>query len=201
MMSVSNISIAEKRADREPLFPLPLVILPNGRQLIRVIEPKYIDLITHALKRNSCFVIAFDVGGMNTPYQWGVYARVVNFDLTEQKFLVLSVEAVKLIALEDCEKKNDGVWTAVPRPVFHWTMLNRKEDTGKFSVVLRKLFSSYPQLSELYSDTRFEQMEWVCARLLELLPIPNEAKSKVLNNDNFQSVVEFLDTIIDDSKY
>ena len=184
---------------RERLLPLPVVILPGGRQRVRVIDAAYIDLITEALKQEKNFVIAFDVDGLPPPYQWGTYARVVNFDLTEEQFLLLNVEAVALVSLTDGGKNSHGEWTAVAHYISYWTMLNSKVDTGKYSAVLRKLFKSYPQISNLYSDTYFDSIEWVCSRLIELLPVPDSARKTLLKYDDFQSVVSFLDTIIDDN--
>ncbi len=181
------------------MLPLPVVILPGGRQRIRVIETSYIDLITQALKQEKNFVIAFDVDGLPPPYQWGTYARVVNFDLTEEQFLLLNVEAVALVSLTDGGKNSLGEWTAVAHCISYWTMLNRKVDTGKYATVLRKLFKVHPQISDLYSDTYFDNIEWVCARLIELLPVPDSARETLLKFDDFQLVVSFLDAIIDDN--
>ncbi|WP_375749042.1 LON peptidase substrate-binding domain-containing protein [Vibrio sp. HN007] len=184
---------------KEKVFPLPIVLFPGGRQRIRVVEAKYIDLLATALKLEKKFIIAFDIEGANEPYHWGVCATVVNFNRTENGFLLVDVEAVSLVTLTDCSKNDRGEWEAHAHYAPHWTMINSRVDTGKLSEILDKLFRSYPQISGLYDDTRRDSIEWVCARLIELLPVPVSAKKMLLKPIDFQSVISFLESIVDEN--
>ncbi len=175
------------------------MILPGGLQRLRVIEAKYQDLITYALKLNKNFIIAYDTNGQNNPYQWGVYAQIVNFDLTVNGFLLVDIKALSVVTLADFRKSESGTWSADAQYVSHWTMINKRTNTKKFSDILRKLFRTYPQISVLYSETYFDSIEWVCARLIELLPIADGVKKTFLKPDSFQLVVSFLETIIDEN--
>ncbi len=186
-------------ADRERLFLLPTMMLPGGLQRLKVIEARYLDLVADALKLQNNVVIAFDTEGSNQPYQWGICGQIVNFDRSDKGFLLVDVEAVAVVALTNVSKNERGEWIANTHYVSHWTMINTTADATKFAAVLHRLFKSYPQISALYGSHYFDNIEWVCARLIELLPLPDDAKKIFLKPDSFQLVVSFLDTIIEEN--
>ena len=63
-------------------------------------------------------------------------------------------------------------------------------------VALEEVFSNNPQLQSLYKHTQFNQLTWVVARWLEILPISIEKKQQLAFETNFDNLLNFLHTVI-----
>jgi len=63
-------------------------------------------------------------------------------------------------------------------------------------VALEEVFVNNPDLQSLYKTTKFNQLTWIVARWLELLPISIEKKQQLAFETNFDNLLSFLHTVI-----
>ena len=167
-----------------PLFPLSSIVMPDGLMPLRLFERRYIDMVKNCFKTDTGFGVCLikegnEAGEPSTPYPIGTLATIVDFDqgsdgllhITakgEQEFRILTYAAneAKLLVAE--------IELIPLRPP---TPMNEKVETLALKLELI--------LQYLESDVRFEKQEldnpdWVCHRLLELLPLTPEAKYELL---------------------
>ena len=151
---------------------------------LRLFERRYIDMVKNCFKTDTGFGVCLikegnEAGEPSTPYPIGTLATIVDFDqgsdgllhITakgEQEFRILTYAAneAKLLVAE--------IELIPLRPP---TPMNEKVETLALKLELI--------LQYLESDVRFEKQEldnpdWVCHRLLELLPLTPEAKYELL---------------------
>jgi hypothetical protein len=61
---------------------------------------------------------------------------------------------------------------------------------------LMEVIENYPEIRLLYPEPRFEDLDWVVCRWLELLPIRAEEKQKLLMSDDRTVIPGYLEQLI-----
>ncbi len=179
-----------------PVFPLPLFILPGGVQRLRIFEPRYLTMVSEA-SRNGGFIIArYDKSlQLNVP-DWGAKVDIIDFHRDEDNLLVIDVKASHLVTLEKPWKREDNLLMAQAELRQHWSDQSSAEETSELGKALGELFARHPQLAGLYPEPAFGQIEWVCARFLEILPLSLHEKERFIVPDSFEQLKSFLHTLI-----
>lgn len=211
-------------SDNIELFLLPIILLPGGRQRLKIIDAKHLALISRVLKKQCPLVMVFDYSNGEGLYPWGVLVEVTNFSQTKEGFLTIDIHAQQMVALLGCHQAQPHRWLCRIEASDHWSQLapvaqstestqlhltqakngselNKKityidEHQNQYADQLKSLFKAQPLRAELYTDTYFSQLEWVVARLIEQLPLPSQAQKEFLKPNSFQHVVHFLNTLL-----
>lgn len=167
-----------------PLFPLSSIVMPDGLMPLRLFERRYIDMVKNCFKTDTGFGVCLikegnEAGEPSTPYPIGTLATIVDFDqgsdgllhITakgEQEFRILTYAAneAKLLVAEI-----ELIPLRPPTPM--------DEKVEALALKLELI------LQYLEPDVRFEKQglddpDWICHRLLELLPLTPEAKYELL---------------------
>ncbi len=167
-----------------PLFPLSSIVMPDGLMPLRLFERRYIDMVKNCFKTDTGFGVCLikegnEAGEPSTPYPIGTLATIVDFDqgsdgllhITakgEQEFRILTYAAneAKLLVAEI-----ELIPLRPPTPM--------DEKVEALALKLELI------LQYLEPDIRFEKQglddpDWICHRLLELLPLTPEAKYELL---------------------
>lgn len=184
-----------------PLFPLNTVLFPRGPLPLRIFEPRYVDMVRRCMREESCFGVVLVQGGGETGPVAGVAAvgtsaRIVDFNLLKDGLLGITCRGERRFRLLRRWRLDDGLnmgeveWldpaaaaagaaTAVPPEHRHLADL------------LRRVL---PELGEVYAgiEPRFEDADWVGARLVEILPIGLADKQACLEMDD---PIERLDVL------
>ncbi len=177
------------------IFPLPLFILPGGRQRLRIFEQKYLTMVAHAAQGDG-FVIASHDNRNNSPIKdWGTKVKIVDFNLSDDKLLEIDVEGESLVRLFNTRRDDTGLLKADFETLPHWPTLDCQLPPV-FSNFLVQLFREHDAIRELYPHTNFEDPQWICARLLEVMPLPIEKKVRFTSPSSFPALVPFLNQII-----
>jgi hypothetical protein len=58
------------------------------------------------------------------------------------------------------------------------------------------VFTNQPDLAGLYKTPQFDNLAWVVARWLEILPISLVKKQQLAYKSNFENLLSFLHTLI-----
>jgi Lon protease-like protein len=172
-----------------PLFPLNLVLFPDGPLPLRIFETRYYDMVRRCMREGRGFGVVLiregsEVGPSDTDlYDVGTMAEITDFHQLSDGLLGLSCVGRQRFRIIERSRQPDGLnlgevdWLspqpAVPVPARHER--------------LSKLLSTVlPQLGEVYAniDMRLDDAAWVGHRLAEILPIPLADKQYYLELDD-----------------
>ena len=181
--------------DTLPLFPLKTVLFPGGVLPLRVFEPRYMDMVTRCMREGTpfgvCLIAAGDeVGEAAVPHPVGTEAHIEQWDMEQAGLLTLLTRGGRRFRIVDHEVERDGLlvgevrWLDEPAPQ---PMPNAQLD------LLPLLQTIVAELGDrLPPPHRFDDAGWVGARYAELLPVPLEAKQRLLELDDVVSRLEIL---------
>lgn len=167
-----------------PLFPLSSIVMPDGLMPLRLFERRYLDMVATSLKTDTGFGICLikegrEAGEPAVPYLWGTHVKVVDFDQGKDGLLNIVAQGIEEFELHEFTTEPSGLLmgevTLLPR-------LQADSDAdisalaGKLDLILR-----YIEQHISYPEKRLDDPEWVCNRLLELLPLESDDKFDLLN--------------------
>ncbi|MCC4786327.1 LON peptidase substrate-binding domain-containing protein [Vibrio splendidus] len=201
-----NSSSQTTRTDAEPetlvesslelaVFPLPIFLLPGGRQRLRIFEPKYLAMVAHAAQGDGFIIATQDSTNSEHLSSWGTKVSIVDFNMSDDQILEIDVEGQQLVQLHGSFRDDDDLIKSQFRLLPHWPDLECKVP-NVFTAFLVQLFRDHDSIRTLYPTPDFESPRWICARLLEMMPIPLEKKTEFTEPASFPSLVPFLNQII-----
>lgn len=177
------------------LFPLSIVLFPEGPLPLRIFETRYVDMVRRCMRESSSFgVVLIREGGEVGPaetYDVGTMARIVDFHQLADGLLGLSCVGAQRFRIRSRSRQTDGLNLAavdmlppeadMPVPARH----------ARLSALLKNVL---PQLGEVYTDMemKLDDAAWVGHRLAEILPIPPADKQSCLELDDPIQRLDFL---------
>ena len=196
-MSVSSNKIG--------VFPLPMCLLPQGITRLRIFEPRYKRLVSEAAQGKGFALSSFDE---TMPFQSTTNAtlvKIVDFSQLPDGLLAIDIQAQNVILLSDFEEENDGLkranlafqehWSSTPTLISSSSILNAPQ----FKIItdtLHDAISHDAGLTTFYPTPDYQDLTWVCARFIELLPLSYKKKQSLIYEQSFEQVQEFLHTVI-----
>ena len=172
-----------------PLFPLNLVLFPDGPLPLRIFETRYYDMVRRCMREGRGFGVVLiregrEVGLSDADlYEVGTMAEITDFHQLQDGLLGLSCVGRQRFRIIERRRQADGLhlgeveWLNIEPslavPVRH----------QRLSTLLGTVL---PQLGEVYSniDMRLDDAAWVGHRLAEILPIPLGDKQSYLEIDD-----------------
>jgi Lon protease-like protein len=182
-----------------PLFPLSSVVLPGGLMPLRLFERRYIDMVKDCFKNGTGFGICLiqnghESGVPSEPYPMGTTVSIVDFDQGADGLLHITVKGEQEFKILTYATSDTGLVIGEIEllPVKGPTRMLPEDE-----LLAKKLELI---LSYLETDTRFEEShldnaDWVCHRLLEVLPLQNDAKFELLQMDSNRDRLEALSAL------
>jgi Lon protease-like protein len=169
------------------LFPLNIVLFPEGPLPLRIFETRYLDMVRRCMRETQSFGVVLiregnEVGPAET-FDVGTLAKIVDFHQLSDGLLGLSCVGRQRFRIQSRSRQADGLnlaevdWLtelpAVAVPVRH----------ARLPALLKSVL---PQLGEVYTDIemRLDDAAWVGHRLAEILPIPLADKQLCLELDD-----------------
>lgn len=179
-----------------PLFPLDAVLFPGGVLPLRIFEPRYLDMISDCMKSESRIGVILIEEGKEA----GIAAKVheigtasyisywhkrndgmLGITLTgEQRFRVLSTE-IKANQLTVAEVE------LLPNLELHEKEQNAEQLIELLKHIITQLEPPYTTMKKHY-----DEIDWVSARLIELLPLKLKDKQNMLVMDNVNERINYL---------
>jgi uncharacterized protein len=171
------------------LFPLNIVLFPDGPLPLRIFETRYVDMVRRCMREGQGFGVVLiregrEVGTERTEtYDVGTMAKITDFHQLSDGLLGLSCVGGQRFRILERSRQADGLhlgevqWLgaepAMPVPVRH----------ARLPELLRTVL---PQLGEVYTGMhmRLDDAAWVGHRLAEILPIPLTDKQVHLETDD-----------------
>ncbi|GGA86942.1 ATP-dependent protease [Arenimonas soli] len=184
-----------------PLFPLSTVLLPGGRVSLRIFEPRYLDLVKRCGRSGEgfgiCLILAGrEVGEAATPAAHGTEAVIVDFSMTDDGLLGLTVEGRRRFHVERTRVRDDGLvlgdvqWLEDPPPQ------TLRDEHALLSVLLARIMDKAGLDHEGPGKGDLADAAWVGWRLAEWLPLEATERLALLQladpHERLQQLVERL---------
>jgi len=167
-----------------PLFPLSGIVMPGGLLPLRLFERRYLDMVTACFKDGSGFGVCLlktgqEAGGSGEPYARGTSVAIIDFDQGSDGLLHITAQGQKEFDVLHYERRDDGLFVGQVSfldPVPPTLM------TAEFEALAKKLdvILSYVASGVKYDDPKLDNADWVCHRLLELLPLSPPSRIELL---------------------
>jgi Lon protease-like protein len=182
-----------------PLFPLNIVLFPEGPLPLRIFEPRYVDMVKRCMREASGFgVVLIRSGGEVGPvdmFDVGTLASIEDFDQLADGFLGLSCRGSRRFRILSRSVQGDGLNVGEVEWLTPEPAVDVPERHARFSLLLQDVL---PQLGEVYTDMplKLDDAAWVGHRLAEILPIPPSNKQLCLEMDDPLQRLDLLSQFI-----
>ncbi len=189
-----------------PLFPLRTVLFPDGLLELKIFETRYLDLMSRCMREQRPFgVVALKSGtearvsnDAVAMYEVGTLAELVDVDSAEANILLVRCRGTQRFALGPTLQQADGLWlgdaTAVaddpvvaPGP----THSNAVKSLADATQAL-KAQGAQPFLL----PHRFDSAGWIANRWCEILPLPLEAKQRLMTLADPLGRLDIVDSLM-----
>lgn len=189
-ITVLNLIMATKTI---PLFPLNVVIFPQGLLPLRIFEARYLDMVKSSYRQEAEFgvVAAFDGAHDYFPFsEVGTAVRIVDLDVPEIGLMNIRCLATERFRILSTHQQKDGLWMGEVQPIANDISIELPDDLVKTADSLRQLISAL--LKQGFSEETlpiaqpylFDDCAWVANRWIELLNLPLEQKQRLLELDS-----------------
>ncbi|MCU0753656.1 MAG: LON peptidase substrate-binding domain-containing protein [Xanthomonadales bacterium] len=184
--------------NRLPLFPLPLVLYPEGRLPLRIFEPRYLDMVRDCMRQGSPFGIVAvlpdpaDSAAPGVVAALGTTAQIVDFDLLDDGMLgIQCVGGARFRVLEQ-SRQPDGLWIG---QVEYLPVPARAEIAPDFGLLAR-IVAHIGELPEqpfgAVTADRYDDAAWVAYRLAEVLPLELHERQHLLDLESATERLQWL---------
>jgi len=172
------------------LFPLNVVLFPEGPLPLRIFETRYVDMVSRCMREDQRFGVALiregnEVGPADT-FDVGTMAKIIDFHQLSDGFLGLSCVGEQRFRILSRSRQADGLNLAGIECLASEAKTAVPERHARLAELLRTVL---PQLGEVYAgiEMHLDDAVWVGYRLAEILPIAAAEKQFCLElNDPIQ---------------
>jgi Lon protease-like protein len=182
--------------NRVPLFPLNTVMFPGGVLPLRIFEPRYLDMVSDCFRHDMPIGVVLiregqEVGQAAATYDMGTLSIISYWNRRNDGLLGITLRGTQRFRLLEHEiLPNQLIMATVEAlPVANPIQVHSKYQP--MANLLRKIIA---QLEPPYTTmlAHYDDLEWVSARLCELLPMPLEYKQQLLEYDDIIARIEQL---------
>ena len=172
------------------LFPLNVVLFPEGPLPLRIFETRYVDMVRRCMREDQRFGVALiregsEAGPADT-FDIGTMAKIVDFHQLSDGFLGLSCVGEQRFRIVSRSRQPDGLNLAGVESLAREAKTAVPERHARLAELLKTVL---PQLGEVYAgiEMHLDDAVWVGHRLAEILPIQASEKQFCLElNDPIQ---------------
>jgi Lon protease-like protein len=184
-----------------PLFPLSSVLFPGGSLGLRIFEPRYLDLIRRCGRSGEGFGICLilegsEAGAPAIPAALGTEAAIVDFAMTDDGLLGITVEGRRRFHVERTRVRADGLIVADVRWLPETEMVRMREEHALLGVLLARILDKAGVEHDGVGKGRLAEADFVGWRLAEWLPLSPQERQWLLQLDDpherLQQLVERL---------
>jgi Lon protease-like protein len=175
------------RATSIALFPLNIVLFPQGSLPLRIFETRYVDMVRSCMREEQQFGVVLsrdgnEVGHAET-FDMGTLAKIVDFHQLADGFLGLSCIGQQRFRITSRSRQTDGLNRGEIELVMPEPKLEVPERHRHLAELLKTVL---PQLGGVYAgiEMRLDDAAWVGHRLAEILPIAVAEKQALLELDD-----------------
>jgi len=162
--------------------------MPGGLLPLRLFERRYLDMVTDCFRDGTGFGVCLlksgqEAGGQSEPYLRGTSVAIIDFDQGSDGLLHITAEGDKEFQLLKHWQKDDGLIMGQVDFIEPGPNTPMSSEVEVLASKL-KLILSYMEPSIQYTEKHLDNADWVCHRLLELLPLDPPSKMEILELPN-----------------
>ena len=181
------------------LFPLNVVLFPEGELKLRIFEPRYIDMVSDCLRNNIGFGVCLiqddkDIEKSSDFFSMGTYAKIIDWEQMKDGLLGIVAKGDKRFRVHSHKRSKNNLrigdveWLDdddIPMPASY----------NNFSDLLREIVVRYKLPIGNMMD-RFDEANWVSERLAELLPFDLLVKQEILEMNSASNRFEYMENLL-----
>lgn len=187
-----------------PLFPLNSVLFPHGVLPLRIFEPRYLDMVSDCLRRESGIGVVLisegsEVGTAAQPHAVGTLAKIAYWHHRSDGLLGITLKGEQRFSIVEQRVLPNQVIEAQVELLEAPPGLALEPYYAPLATMLRDILQ---QMEPPYSNMpmQLDDAYWVSARLIELLPFPLAFKQRMLELGDPQTQLDQLHELIQRSK-
>ncbi|WP_372376022.1 LON peptidase substrate-binding domain-containing protein [Xanthomonas axonopodis pv. cajani] len=172
-----------------PLFPLHSVLLPGAAMGLRVFERRYLDLVRETGRTGSSFGVCLilegaEVGAPATPAAFGTEVRIEDFDVGADGVLVLRLRGTRRFHVQRSRIRDNGLFVGQ----VSWCEPDSDDELcpehSLLATVLERMLEQVGGEFATVGPGLLDQAAWVGWRLAELLPLTEQQRLSLLQQDD-----------------
>lgn len=180
-----------------PLFPLNVVVCPDGLMPLNIFEARYLDMVKRCLRDQSPFAIValLPQTGNNKGHQFpfeevGTLVEIVDADVTTVGLMSIRCIGRHRIKVKSYTQQADGLLIGEVVDIANDAVLPVPEDLEMTSQSLKRLIESLPSLNisadkiPVVKPYKFDDASWVSNRWVELMDLPLIQKQRLMQLDS-----------------
>ncbi|HSW14266.1 MAG TPA: LON peptidase substrate-binding domain-containing protein [Solimonas sp.] len=183
-----------------PLFPLGTVLFPEGRLPLRIFEQRYVDMTKACIRDDAPFGVALiragvEVGQPAIPWDIGCSARIAEWEVPSPGLFNLLARGETVFRILDRWTQSDGLLMGrveLLEPLPSQPLPERYAALGQ---LLDKLVEEVGA-EVLPQPLRRDDAVWVGRRLTEMLPVPPEARQKMLEAGDVLTLLDGVERLL-----
>lgn len=180
-----------------PLFPLNTVLFPGGQLQLRLFEPRYIDLVRRCGRSGEGFGICLiasgeEVGAPAVPAGTGTEAHIIDFALTDDGLLAITVEGRRRFRILSTQTQADGLLVANVDWLPELPVVPVAPEYGLLALLLERILEQVDLPLDAQRQQHLQQADWVAWRLAEWLPLENTERQALLEMATAQERLQAL---------
>jgi len=175
----------------QPLFPLRTVLFPDGLLELKIFEARYLDLMSRCMRERAPFgVVALRAGSeARSPvgesiqlHEVGTLAQLIDVDSAQAGILLVRCRGAQRFVVGAMRQERDGLWIAETIPI---DADPPALPTSSHAHVVKSLADAIATLTAqgaqpFLAPHRLDDAGWVANRWCEILPLPLEAKQRLM---------------------
>jgi uncharacterized protein len=171
------------------LFPLKTVLVPGAALVIRVFEPRYLDLVRDCGRSGDGFGVCLILQGAETgaaasTAAFGTEARIEDFGTGDDGLLTLHVRGCRRFHVQHTRVRDSGLIVAT----VNWCEPDPDDELrpehAVLGMVLQHIVEQIGGEHAKAARARFDDAAWVGWRLAELLPLADSQRQALLQEDD-----------------
>jgi hypothetical protein len=184
-----------------PIFPLNVVLFPNGPLPLRIFETRYIDMVSECMKLDRPFGVLLVQDDFNiskaSVYKVGTLAKINDFHQGSDGLLGVTARGGQRFRMMSCEREAKGLNIAKIELIEEEKSFALPPDLKFLSGILENILK---ELGLLYEgqDKHYDDAVWVSHRFFEVLPIDLAEKQASLESscttERLNQIVKLLES-------
>lgn len=183
-----------------PLFPLDAVLFPGGALPLRIFEPRYLDMVSDCMKSESGIGVILiedghEAGAAAKVHEFGTISYISYWHKRNDGMLGITLTGKQRFRVLSTEIKPNQLTVAEVELLPNLEQSQKEHNAEQLIKLLKKIIAQleppYTTMTKFYDD-----LDWVSARLIELLPLKLKDKQKMLIMSNVNERIDYLHPIL-----
>lgn len=183
-----------------PLFPLNAVLFPGGVLPLKIFEPRYLDMVSNCMKSESGIGVVLiesgnEAGEAAKAHEYGTLSNISYWHKRTDGMLGITLAGEQRFRILATEVKANQLTFAEVELLSGFENAIECKDSELLVNLLKQIIAQleppYTTMEKFYDD-----LDWVSARLIELLPLSLQEKQKMLLMGNVNERIDCLHPLL-----